>query len=202
MNALRAAGPRLALGDEMYRSRLRTAIGLAVLCASLVGFTACGGEAESKDEEPADTAEALHALRREVRELRAELRGMSATNEGLQSLVARLEVELVDAGPKDPYLHERLHEMDYIARKWRDKAFKRNVEGMVESIQKMGHRAIYGIVPFLRDTDSDNRIAALFVLGEMGPAAYGALDYVRERLKDPDASVCAAARRTICEITD
>lgn len=169
------------------------------LVAVLVGW---GGEAESKDEGSADMTQAVDALRREVRELRSDLRLMARGNEGLEDLVGRLEIELKEAGPVDPYLHERSRGMDYIARKWRDKSYRKNVDEAVEALKGEGHAAIFGIIPFLRDADSDRRIAALHVLGEMGPAAFGAREHIRERLKDPDAAVRASAHRALCEISD
>lgn len=185
----------------MQRSGARAAAGvlMAGLLALLVG---CGAEAESKDENSADTVQAVDALRREVRQLRADLIRMTGANEGLQDLVGRLELELHEAGPVDPYLHERSQGMDYIARKWGDKSYKQNIEAAVAALKAEGHAAIFGIIPVLRDADSDRRMAALYVLEEMGPAATGAIEHIRERLKDPDAAVRASASRALCEIAD
>lgn len=175
----------------------------AAIVVGVIGLlAACGREAVSEDESSADTLQAVDGLRRELRELRADLRAMMSANEGLQTMVGQLEVELVETGPRDAYLHERSQGMDYVARRLRSREDRERVEAAVTALKQEGHAAIFGIIPYLRDADSDRRMAALYVLGEMGPAAFGALEHVRERLKDPDPAVRSSAHRALCEIVD
>lgn len=186
----------------MEWSRRFAAVAVAMLAT---GLTSCGGEAESREEPRSESArvKAFDALREEVVALRTEvtaLRTWLAAEPTQPAVPGRIALELRDAGPVDPYLAERAPEMAYIAAKWDQDSFKPGIEQNLELLQKRGHAAIAGIVPFLRDTSSDARLAALYVLREMGVAAESAVPYIKERARDPDPAVCAAARDALCAI--
>lgn len=178
------------------------AVVAVVIC--LPGLVACGGEAESRDDPPRaqGTAAALERLRAEVAGLREALQELRRGRDAGLPATGRLAVEVLDVGTWDPFLAERSREMDYIARKWDEKGFEDNIAQQIEVLKARGHAAVAGIIPFLRDVSSDHRLAALHVLREMGVAAELAVPHIKERRRDPDAAVRAAADDALCAIHD